>query len=1166
MSATLKPFMQKKLLILLGALFILLPVDSCSASTKPLNITDENGVYPIGLHADILKDTNQQWDIHDVTSSDIAQHFIPSRDESPGFGFTSSAYWLRFTLQNDLRRTSLFYIEVGYSLLDHIDFFHLSASGEYEIVKAGDSLPFHQRAINFRNFIFQVHLDPGETHTYYMRCETTSSMNIPLTLLTSSSLSERISTEQTMLGLYYGILFAMLFYNLFLFASIRDITYLYYVLFIGSYLLFQVSLNGTAFQYFWPNTLWWANNSLPLFIFMAYFFGTQFTRHILNTKVNAPKLNKILQFAGKVALVGMFLPFITSYAFSIRVATMLAMSVILLIFTGFVCAAKGDRPARYYVIAWSVSMLGVAIFAMKTFGLLPHTFITNWGIQIGSAWEVVLLSLGLADRFRLLEAEMLERKYAVESIESANRAKSTFLANMSHEIRTPMNAIIGMTELALNQNMAKKLRNYLTTIRTSANSLLKIINEILDFSKIEAGHLELEKIEFNLSEELKHLTDLFKKEAAEKNIELIINIDDDVPTALVGDPLRLRQVLVNFINNAIKFTEQGEIIIEVQPKKQTAINALLQFTVQDTGIGLTRKQLSGLFKPFSQADTSTTRKYGGTGLGLAISKLIIEKMSGTIHVDSFPKKGSVFGFTASFIKQPGAVHQTFVLPREHYGISVLLADGNETSRMVNQKMLTGFGCEVTLLKSCKEAFEYISESASIKEKLLFLNFVPYEDACFDALKQLNKLPWKNGKNTIIFTGLGREKELIEAGISETSSILLNKPVLKEKLFKTILTALGVQLPLPAEKILQSNTLQSIEKDFNGSHVLLVEDNKINQQVAQEILELSGFTVAIANSGQEALDAIEKEKFNAVLMDVQMPVMNGLEATGHIRENPDYKNLPIIAMTAHAMKGDREECLAAGMDDYLTKPFNPEDLIAKLSKYINPESITHPPHSVSSREEVSQALPQELPGVNVTIGLKRVGGNRELLLKLITEFCLDYGESIDTIQNAFHNQELSEAQRIAHTLKGLAGTFGALKLQAIAAKTEQAIIEDKISEAEILLDELEEALVQVIASLGTIKEMIEENSEGHRANVTRGACDHSMLNLILSNLENFMDQNNVKALECFENAKNGLEKTEAAGHVRELENLLNKFDFKNAKRVLLNIRQLIKKPYINKEVT
>ncbi len=1118
-----------------------------SAAAPPVVITPEQESYPLGLHLDYLEDKQKTLTISDVASEEMETRFTRSTSATPGFGFTSSAYWLRFTIINSQPETVHYYIEAEYPLLDSIALYTPAAGNRYAVVVSGDHLPFHDREIQYRNFVFEIRLPPGAAQTYYMRCETTSSMNLPLTLLSPAALSERIATEQTLLGIYYGILFTMLVFSLFVFISLQDITFLYYVLFIAGFMLFQLSLNGMAFQYLWPNQIWWANNNIPFFICFAHLFATQFTRLSLNTARNAPLLDLIMKVIVVISVLAMVISLFAEYAISIRLATVLAISAVVLIIAGFTCAVRGYRPAVYYSIAWSALIISVAAYGLKAFGVLPNNFFTSWGLQIGSAWEVIILSMGLADRFHLMEKETLRR----QSAEAASQAKSDFLANMSHEIRTPMNAILGMANLALKQPVPPKLRNYLRVINDASHSLLGVINDILDFSKIEAGRLDIEHTAFDLNTILDNLADMFSSKIAEKErVEMFITVEEHTPEALVGDPLRLKQVLINLVSNAIKFTEAGEILVTVRCLSETEEGATLEFTVSDTGSGMKPEQIPSLFDQFTQADSSTTRKYGGTGLGLPISRQLITMMGGEIVARSKPGRGSAFTFTVKLGLQNPSGGRIRPLPAQLCGLRVLVVDDNPTIRRLLEKMLEPFSCTVTTAASAAEALGRLGGPQRPYDLLITDLNMPDMDGVELAERTRNTVHCQN-MPVIMISALGNEKALDKSATAVVDAFI-SKPIKRTLLLNTILELTGCARPAKAgeEAIRCATSSDGREHHLAGSRILLAEDNAINQQVAREMLEEQGIAVAIANNGREAVEAVQQSRFDAVLMDVQMPEMDGFEATAVIRRTPALRDLPVIAMTAHAMKGYREKCIDAGMNDYIAKPVEEEQLLGTLRKWLGtaerPLSTANASEGTDEKPSSRQQPTLLLEGIDTAAGLKRLRGKRDFYVKLLKEFARDYSSAPDEIRNALLRQDFGQAQRLAHTIKGLAGNLAARQIEALAHDIERAAARKVTVEAP-LLDAFDAAFAVVMQSIAGLED--KEEPCGGAEIQPAGDCSPEEIEAVMVELADFLRQNNLQAEDCFLALRKRINDPRLTPHLEEIGGQLDSFNFKEARRAL-----------------
>lgn len=659
---------------------------------------------------------------------------------------------------------------------------------------------------------------------------------------------------------------------------------------------------------------------------------------------------------------------------------------------------------------------------------------------------------------RLAQQALHEAKYAAEQ---ANRAKSDFLATMSHEIRTPMNAVIGMTHLVQRTELTSKQADYVKKIESSAKSLLGIINDILDFSKIEAGKLQFESVDFDLDTVLENLAHLMAVRKADKeNLEILFRVEQDVPRQLKGDPLRLGQVLTNLGANAIKFTESGQVLVAVRCVEQDPqLGVVLEFSVADSGIGMTMEEQSRLFKPFSQTDSSTTRKYGGTGLGLSISKRMVELMDGSIGVESEPGQGSRFYFTARLGLGQQSPQATRHLSADLRNLEVLVADDNATAREILEELLLGFGYQVTLAATGQEAVDEVKARGEANPfDLVLLDWrMPGLDG-IEAATEIARTQGDKAPVTILVTAYGRDDVVRSAQQAGVAGVL-SKPANESMLFDAIASAFGNQPHL--EPIAPGHQTRY----FSGQQVLLVEDNEVNQQVARELLEQAHLVVTIANHGREAITLLEQRSFDIILMDVQMPVMDGLTATRLIRKEKLAPKTPIVAMTANAMQGDRDLCLDAGMDDYLSKPIEPDELMGTLSHYLQPTGSS--PGSVLHAPGGDWEFPL-IHGLDPKAGLRRVAYNAALYRKLLLQFRREQGATAVHIRVALAEADLETAIRAAHNLKGVAANLGALQVSGQASELEKRLRGQALQDLEGPLGLLERTLERLCQELAVLE--------------------------------------------------------------------------------------------------
>ncbi|MNF59500.1 Autoinducer 2 sensor kinase/phosphatase LuxQ [compost metagenome] len=759
-------------------------------------------MLPLGQAMQVFEDVRGDATIDEVTSPALQASFRRHDNPVLNAGYSRSVFWLRLDLEYRPQRPDgpqPWLLELAYPPLDRLDLYLADGQGKFQLAqRTGDALPFASRQIRHHNYLFELDLQPHQPQRVYLRLQSQGSIQAPLSLWAPTAYLEEQPARSYVLGVIYGVLLVMLIYNLFIFLSVRDASYLYYILYIASFGLYQVSVNGAGIEYFWPNNPWWANAATPFLIGSAALFGCQFARSFLHTGAHSPWVDRTLLVLMASGAGVMALALTVSYALSLRLATYLALLFTVVVFAaGIIAWLRGMRVARYFIIAWSAFLLGGAINSLMVLGYLPNVFLTMYASQIGSALEVGLLSLALADRINAMKEErtriLQDSGHKLEALNqqlaNSNRLKDEFLASVTHELRTPMNGVIGSLELMQTVDLDAELAQYQKTAAGSARDMMRMVDDILVLSELQAGKLYPRREPFSLRGLLDGLRAQYKARAADKGLRFVLELDESLPDTLAGDAGKLAQSLGYLLDNAIKFTGRGEIRLRVGA---TTDGPLLSIEVIDTGVGFKEPQERSLYQHFQQLDGSMTREYGGLGIGLAICRQLVDLQGGSLSHESQPGQGSRF-----------RVQVPLILP------SALAAP-----------------------------------------------------------------------------------------------------------------------PVPAPR-----APAQLARAPEQCTVLVVEDNAINQLVTRGMLLKLGYRVRTADNGAEALEVLRREPVDAVLLDCQMPVLDGFATCRALRFLPGCAELPVLAITAHSHSGDRERCLAAGMSDYLAKPVKFEALRGLLHDWV-----------------------------------------------------------------------------------------------------------------------------------------------------------------------------------------------------------------------------------------
>ncbi|MDZ3824963.1 7TM diverse intracellular signaling domain-containing protein [Pseudomonas monsensis] len=773
---------MRYLLILLFCLPLLASAVEFDENTQSL---------PLGRSLQVFEDPSGQASIADVRAQAAAGNFKLHDKATLNAGYSRSAFWLKIDLHYRpanpaAQRTWL--LELAYPPLDHLDLYMADANGDYRLIRqTGDALPFDSREIRQNNYLFDLEFKPDQQRSVYLRLASEGSIQAPVTLWSSTAYLEDQPVRLYVLGIIYGVLLGMLVYNLFIYLSVRDTSYLYYIFYIASFGLYQLSVNGAAVEYFWPDNPWWANAATPFFIGCAGLFGSQFARSFLQTKNHSRWLDRVLigLIAFSALVVGLSL--MTSYALSLRLATLLALTFTVVIFAaGILAWWRGLRVARYFIIAWSAFLLGGIINTLMVLGLLPNVFLTMYASQIGSAIEVALLSLALADRINAMREQQAQTLFDAgqklevlnQQLAHSNKLKDEFLATLTHELRTPMNGVIGSLELMQTVELDPELEQYQQTAAGSARDMMRMVNGILTLTELQAGKLKATPDSFSLRGVVEALRLQFDGNAASKSLDFKVEVLPTLPDRLHGDSVKLAQCLECLLDNAIKFTRVGGLALRVTGKPASDNRLALSFAVIDTGIGFTDLGEATLYQRFFQLDGSMTREYGGLGVGLAICRQLVELLGGKLTHRSEPGRGSRFQLDVEFelpaVEAAPTPQPSRDCVREPQDCTVLLVDDNSVNQLVMRGMLLKLGFRVRTADNGAAALDCLQRESF--DAVLIDCQLPAQDGAALAC-QIHALPGC-ASLPVFMLALSADRELCASGAPID---YLNKPVKFEDL-------------------------------------------------------------------------------------------------------------------------------------------------------------------------------------------------------------------------------------------------------------------------------------------------------------------------------------------------------------------------------------------------
>ncbi|MBQ5964751.1 hybrid sensor histidine kinase/response regulator [Massilia sp. ZL223] len=1099
--------------------FLFLAFCSLAALAAPLELGA--GVKRVEAWSAVTVMNDPDGDMDPVAASSAHERFARPLTAYATLGMQQGATWVRIPVTVPAGAPENWVMQIDFGLLDKVDVFVESAGVVRKVGTAGRADVQDGWALKGRVPAVVMRLGAGARHTVLVRVESHGAFILPIEFLQPDAFHGASLGEQMLQGLMLGLGLCLFLYSVGQWITLREPLFGKYALLVGAVTMYSACWFGIADQFLWQDNAWLSEHGAGLASILAscgaYLFVEQSLARPGMDRIFS-RLMKTFASLCVISAIGFGAGLISHHYLVAIIGTLGIMPMLLGLPGAFRRARAGDAVGTYFLVGWAVSFAAALISALMIKGELPANFWTMHALEFGSTFDMLVFMRILGLRTKAMQTAMLRA-------EAGARMKSEFLANMSHEIRTPMNAIIGMSRLALMAEPSAKLRNYLSKILGSSEHLLGIINDILDISKIEAGKLTIESLPFELDEMLDHLSSLTGLKTDAKGLELIFRVGARVPTRLVGDPLRLGQVLINLTGNAVKFTERGEIVVSVDVDETRDGSVVLAFSVSDTGIGMTPEQLGLLFQSFTQADSSITRKYGGTGLGLSISRQLVELMGGAISVTSSPNVGSCFRFTVPLGIPAGHTSTAAVRQATLQDVRALVVDDSGTAREALVEMLHGLGVRADAAPSgeqCLVALERAQSDGQPYQVVLMDYLMPELDG-METIRRIRRCARDAAPPAILMVSACTRESVLQQEGELPLDGFLHKPVGPALLYHSLLQVLhpstdAAALSAPAA-LPGMPALPDIPR-LDGARILLAEDNANNREVALDFMAAARMSVDVAFDGVQAVRMAEEGDYDLVLMDIQMPELDGLSAAREIRRNPRLAELPIVAMTAHALPSDRARSLAAGMNDHVTKPIDPDLLFCTLLKWIDPARLqgrTLPP--AAAHPAVSEpvgALPP-VPGIDWRQALDNVSGQRSRLEKRAGSFVREYAGAPRILREALSGGDHARLQSLAHNLKSSGAYVGAFELSAAANRLEQ----------DLRAGQFERLAVQVPALVASAETVLAGLAQLAAAALPRQADPHAVAQVI-QRLQSYLADDDARAEDALSELESLLAGTTHAG--------------------------------------